>query len=134
MTKDVIRVDGIEDGIDFDERYQVKGQSGIVYYLLGWEAEQRPMICLSEVCGECGESLYDCETSDSEHDYDPKEFEYEDWSETELVRAGDNVIAVMVGDDHRWAIDKDDLILIADEDYCHECGQIGCCANVYASA
>ncbi len=113
MTE-VIRVDGIEDGIDFDARYSVEGSKGIAYYLLGWEAGRVPTICYGE-------------------DEDGEEIEIEDWSETELVRAGDNVIAVMVGDDHKWTVDKDDLTLIADEDYCGECGQIGCCANVKAS-
>jgi hypothetical protein len=112
--QNVIKVDGVEDGIDFDARYTVRGQSGIAYWLLGWEAEQRPMICFGE-------------------DEDGTEVEIEDWSETELVRSGDNVVAVMVGDDRRWVIDKDDLTLISEDDYCHECGQVGCCANVMAS-
>ena len=36
------------------------------------------------------------------------------------------VIAVMVGDDLDHIVDVDDLTLLADEDYCPECGQVGC--------
>lgn len=33
---------------------------------------------------------------------------------------------VMVGDDRVHIIDPEDVSPIADEDYCHGCGQIGC--------
>lgn len=36
------------------------------------------------------------------------------------------VIAVMVGDDREHIVDVDDLTEIADNEYCHTCGQIGC--------
>jgi hypothetical protein len=51
----------------------------------------------------------------------------EEGDEPELVRTGDNVIAVMVGDDRRHSIDKSDLIPLEDGDYCPSCGQVGCC-------
>jgi len=41
------------------------------------------------------------------------------------VRTG-RVLAVMIGDDYRHRVDPDDLTPIAREDYCGECGQIGC--------
>jgi len=37
-----------------------------------------------------------------------------------------NVLAVMVGDDHRHKVDPEDLIPIDRKDYCGECGQMGC--------
>lgn len=37
-----------------------------------------------------------------------------------------SVVAVMVGDDHRWIVDEDDLIAIDRDAYCGVCGQIGC--------
>ena len=47
-----------------------------------------------------------------------------EWSgienETGMVRM------VMVGDDRVHIIDPDDVSVIADEDYCSGCGQIGC--------
>lgn len=36
------------------------------------------------------------------------------------------MVAVMVGDDRKHTVDVDDLVPLADEDYCHVCGQIGC--------
>lgn len=36
------------------------------------------------------------------------------------------VVAVMVGDDQPHVVDPDDLVEIADDDYCEGCGQIGC--------
>lgn len=38
----------------------------------------------------------------------------------------DFVCAVAVGDDYAHCVDPDDLTVIADEDYCSSCGQIGC--------
>lgn len=36
------------------------------------------------------------------------------------------VEAIMVGDDRLHYVDVDDLTVLNDEDYCKECGQIGC--------
>ena len=38
----------------------------------------------------------------------------------------DQVRVCMVGDDRVEVVDKDDCTELAEEDYCHECGQIGC--------
>ena len=35
---------------------------------------------------------------------------------------------VMVGDDRVFVVDPDDLTAISEDDYCPECGQIGCTA------
>jgi hypothetical protein len=42
------------------------------------------------------------------------------------VRTG-RVLAVMVGDDRRHSLDPDDVEPLPREEYCGECGQIGCC-------
>lgn len=47
-----------------------------------------------------------------------------EWSGIEN-RTG-RVVARMVGDDARFVFDEDALELIAREDFCGECGQIGC--------
>ena len=47
-----------------------------------------------------------------------------EWSGYEQ-RTG-NVLAVMVGDDYRHALDPDDLAPLAEDAFCHSCGQIGC--------
>jgi len=36
------------------------------------------------------------------------------------------VEAVMVGDDRVHVVDVDDLTVLKDDEYCPECGQIGC--------
>jgi hypothetical protein len=51
------------------------------------------------------------------------------WSGYE-TRTG-SVIAVMVGDDYHRRIDPDDLTPLESDEFCHDCGQIGCCHNVY---
>jgi len=48
-----------------------------------------------------------------------------EWSGYE-VRTG-NVVCIMVGDDRRFSIEKEDLVPIEREEYCGCCGQIGCC-------
>lgn len=47
-----------------------------------------------------------------------------EWSGYE-TRTG-RIIVRMIGDDHRYAVDPDDIAPIAREEYCSECGQIGC--------
>jgi len=47
-----------------------------------------------------------------------------EWSGIE-ERTG-KVVATMVGDDTRHVLDESDLTAIKREDYCGECGQIGC--------
>lgn len=47
-----------------------------------------------------------------------------EWSGLE-IRTG-RIVAVMVGDDRRFSIDPEDLTPLAREDYCGECGQVGC--------
>ena len=47
-----------------------------------------------------------------------------EWSGMEN-RTG-RIVVVMVGDDHRWIVDEEDIKPIAREEYCGECGQIGC--------
>ncbi len=51
-----------------------------------------------------------------------------EWSGIE-ARTG-RVVVTMIGDDARFVVDEDDITPIAREDYCGECGQIGCtCAG-----
>ena len=43
--------------------------------------------------------------------------------------SGSHVRAVMVGDDRVHEVDKDDLVLLDEDAYCSECGQVGCTAD-----
>lgn len=54
-----------------------------------------------------------------------------EWSGCEN-RTG-QIVCIMVGDDHHWTFEPDDVSPIEEGDYCAECGQIGCCANVAAT-
>jgi hypothetical protein len=47
-----------------------------------------------------------------------------EWSGCEN-RTG-RVVVVMVGDDYKHVVDEDDIVPLEREDYCGECGQIGC--------
>jgi hypothetical protein len=41
------------------------------------------------------------------------------------------VVCTMIGDDRKFALDPADVHQLAREDYCGECGQIGCCHDGY---
>ena len=112
MKREYIRVDGVQDGVDFDAHYTVKGYRGVAWYLLGWAAEHKPVMCYCQ---------------------DDEGNEYEEESgEFELEREGDNVVAVMVGDDRRFVFDRSELTIIPEDGFCRDCGQVGCHCNVYA--
>jgi hypothetical protein len=57
------------------------------------------------------------------------EFDDDGITTGEVTVHDDFVEAVMVGDDRPIMVDVDDLTVINDDDYCHECGQIGCTAD-----
>lgn len=99
-------VEGVEDGIDFDERYTIAGRPGVAWKLWGWALQWEP-------------------TTSLDVDEDGNEVEV-DFGEGEWVADGRFVLACMVGDDRYESIDRDDLILLAEDGYCLECGQTGC--------
>lgn len=58
---------------------------------------------------------------------DEEQCEYTfDSDELEEIEDRDRVIAVMVGDDHEFTFDIEEARLLAETDYCHQCGSIGC--------
>jgi len=101
--------------LDLSARYRVDGYGGVAFYLLGWaQDEMAPEPWLEHLDDDCEHEEPGCWVY-------PEEPEYVD--STTMVRA------VMVGDDREHIIPVDDLTVIEDEDYCHECGQIGCTAD-----
>jgi hypothetical protein len=54
-----------------------------------------------------------------DEDYEWSGIEHTNWSRVE---------AIMVGDDRIHYVDIEDLTVLDDDDYCPECGQIGCTA------
>lgn len=84
--------------INKSDRYAVDGYGGVAFYFAGKQTEMQEL------------DFYDGDG----------------WMiDTEEVDTG-MVYMIMVGDDHKHVIDPEDVIKIKDEDYCHECGQIGC--------
>lgn len=107
-TMDTPYKEGIDPdtGIDFDARYSVRGFRGIAFRLWGYSGEwQIP------------------EWTDTDDDGNDVTYYGE---EPEWVEDRSRVLAIMVGDDHRWTVEVDDLTPISEEDYCGSCGQIGC--------
>jgi hypothetical protein len=102
-------MNGTDAGLDFDATYAVAGYRGVAFRALGWDTEP----------GECeghpadwddpmGETVY----CDGSCEPDP--------ASTGMLRMR------MVGDDHVFPIDPDDLTALDDDAYCDCCGQIGC--------
>ena len=56
--------------------------------------------------------------------WETKPDEDTEWSGYE-ARTG-NVVAMMVGDDHYFSFDPEEVHALPREDYCGICGQIGC--------
>lgn len=97
--------------LDLSARYSVEGYGGIAFYALGYATEWT-----EEEWIYCGEGDEDDEAN---YLYNEPE-EIEDRSRARMV---------MVGDDRVHLIDVEDLTVIGEDDYCHECGQIGCTAD-----
>ena len=99
--------------LDMSAHYAVDGHRGIAFYLVGYAVEE-PEGCQGHptTSGAIGDVLY-CDGSCEERG-------------SEGAEDRDNVIAVMVGDDREHVVPVEDLTLIADDDYCGSCGQVGC--------
>jgi len=79
------------------KRYRVSGYDGIAFYVAGAIVEPT--------------EVYDDETGEHVgYDYCPS----------------GSLACVMVGDDRIHAVEGDEVAEIGENDYCHECGQIGC--------
>ena len=52
-----------------------------------------------------------------------------EWSGMEN-RTG-RIVAVMVGDDAHWLFDPEEVTPMERDEYCGECGQVGCCGDAY---
>jgi len=115
-----------EDPETFDaDAYRVQGYEGVAWRILGWNTQQ-----VYE------EEEYDCPNGDCREGYD----ELQDrqcgtcegsgsvyrTSEEAVERDTGMIVAVMVGDDRKFVLDAGDITPIAREDYCGQCGQIGC--------
>lgn len=92
----------MSEDFDFSARYKIEGwASGIAWRAVSYEIELREYIVDDE-----DEELY--------------------WTDYEEVENRDRVVCIMVGDDRKFTFDVDELIKIDEDEYCPECGQIGC--------
>lgn len=105
-----------ETPIDFDARYKVEEYGGVAFYLLGYATRSVPVMYISTF------------NDDGEYDPDGEEREVES-DEFDEVEDRQWVRAVMVGDDTVHIVEVDDLTVIGEDDYCSECGQVGCTAD-----
>lgn len=96
--------------LDTTTRYTVAGFAGIAFYFAGYAKTWTE-----------GEWVFLGDDND-----DPDDEANYVYDEPEQVEDRSRARMVMVGDDHVFEIDVDDLTQISEDDYCHECGQIGC--------
>ena len=97
--------------LDLSAFYQVAGWGGVAWTVRGyatyWTEEKW------EFVGTEGD--------------DPEDDRFYVYDEPEQVEDRERVLCVMVGDDTVYTHDVEDLTVIGEEDFCHGCGQIGCC-------
>jgi hypothetical protein len=84
------------------DAYSVKRYQGVAFQVYGWQIER-------------GTEWVKLDDEDSEA-----------YVEEEYERRTGMVVVVMIGDDTKHVVDPSDLTAIAREDYCGECGQVGC--------
>jgi len=102
-----------EQGFDFEPAYRAYGYGAIAWRVTGYAQEWT-----QEEWVYCGEGDEDDE---SNYFYNEPE-QYDDTT---------RVVAHMIGDDRDFTFDVDDMEPIAREDYCGQCGQIGCAHDGY---
>jgi len=91
---------------DFDARYRVEGWSGIAWHAWNYEIKQVPIECLVE--DEFGNEFF-CESGDYEEEENKE-----------------RVVCTMVGDDAKHTFEIELLTKLEEDEFCPECGQIGC--------
>lgn len=100
------------DTINFDARYRVEGRGGIAWRPVRYGTtdvyEGDVIVCEDEECDHAMSEM--C------------------WAmgDTSIVTDLEWVYAVMVGDDREESLEVETLTEISDEEFCHECGQMGC--------
>lgn len=118
--------------LDMQGRYAVAGYGGIAFYLLGYATEWTPEVWTylgDEEDQDAGSDDYYERTGYRFPDENPANYTYD---EPEEVEDRTRVRAVMVGDDRVFIVDIEDLSPLEDDDYCPECGQIGCRAYAWS--
>lgn len=93
---------------DFTKTYTAEGYSGVAFRATHFETEM----------------------VEQEYDVYFGEDAEEVYTETEWVEEHTGrVVAHMVGDDRDFSFDVSELTVLDEDDYCAECGQVGCTAD-----
>ena len=116
---------------DFEPAYRAHGYGAIAWSVTGyaqkWTNEEWTYMG-DEDDPDAGADDYFERTGYYYPDENPANYVY---SEPEQIEDRSRVVAHMIGDDRDFTFDVDDLTPIAREDYCGECGQIGCAHDGY---
>lgn len=94
--------------INMDGRFKVEGWPGVAVRIDGYVKTWDPYIAIDE------------DEDGNEIEIETGEGEWVDDVESGMVNV------VMIGDDAKHVVDISDLTEIDDEDYCSDCGQLGC--------
>jgi hypothetical protein len=120
-----------ERGFDFEPAYRAYGYGGIAWRVTGyaqeWTREDWQYLG-DEDDPDAGADDYHERTGFYYPDENPANYVY---IEPEQIEDRTRVVAYMIGDDRDFTFDIDDLEPIAREDYCGQCGQIGCSHDGY---
>lgn len=95
-------------------RFTVDGYRGIAFYIHQWAQKAVPLSSHIEI----GDEEDYANTYEVIEEID--EWEWIDDPDSQMMEV------VMVGDDRVHTVDIAEMTLINEDEYCHECGQIGC--------
>ncbi len=95
--------DDVNTEFDFTKRYRVDGWGGIAWYVTEYDSSQ--------------------ELVSDYYEDDDGSVNYAEWEE---VVDKSRVKCVMVGDDRVFTFGIDELTPLEEDEFCPECGQIGC--------
>lgn len=112
------------------DAYTNKRFGGISWRVMGWKLESLWRVG----CTGCDYSALEREngggrTIERHSPECPEDAELFTDDEPEYERT-ERVIAVMYGDDEHFTMEAEDMTPLAETEYCHECGQIGCMVSV----
>lgn len=109
-----MRIEDFTPDVMKEGRFKIDGYDGVAFYIYQWTQKAVPVSSHIEIAGE----------EDYTNSYAVEEvideWEWVDDPDSEMMEV------CMVGDDHVHTVDISEMTLIDDDEYCSNCGQIGC--------